>query len=117
MPSYPYSNSYPTYNNPYDTSMPIFAFVNGIEQANIFQVPANRNAILMDNSKPLFYVKATNQMGQATIKVYEFKEVPVTQQQSPQYVTVQDLENFKQELLNAMKGGSVNESDIQQPSN
>lgn len=112
MPSYPYQNYSNVYNNPYDTSMPIFAFVNGIEQANIFQVPANRNAILMDNSKPLFYVKATNQMGQATIKMYKFEEVPTTNQQ-PQYVTLQDLEVFKQELLNAVKGGTTNESDIQ----
>ena len=108
MANYPYGNPY--MQNPYDNNVPIFAFVNGIEQANSFPIPPNKSAILMDNTKSLFYVKETNPMGQSMIKVYEFKEV--SQPQKPQYVTMQDFEAFKQDLISLIKGGASNESDI-----
>lgn len=95
--------------NPYDNT-PMFAFVNNIDEVNSIPLPANKTAILMDSTKPLFYVKATNQMGQATIKVYEFKEV--VQPTKPQYVTMQDFEAFKQDLITLIKGGASNESNI-----
>lgn len=98
------------YMNPYDSNIPIFAFVNGIEQASNFPLPPNKSAILMDNSKSIFYVKEINPMGQSIIKVYEFKEV--SQPQKPQYVTMQDFETFKQDLISLIKGGTSNEPDI-----
>lgn len=43
MANYPYGNPY--MQNPYDNNVPIFAFVNGIEQANSFPIPPNKSAI------------------------------------------------------------------------
>lgn len=102
------TNSY----NSYDTNIPIFAYVTGIEQAKSFFLPPNKSAILMDNSKAFFYYKETNLMGQFIMKTFEFHEV--SEPKPPQYVTTEDFDKFKQELVSLIKGVNINESDIQE---
>lgn len=61
-------------SNPYQAGNAYY-YVNGIEGARQFQLPPNQTALLMDNDNPCLYVKTTNQMGQASIKVFKLEEI------------------------------------------
>lgn len=100
------------YNNSnyYDSNVPIFTFVSNIDQAKSFSLPPNRSALLMDSSKAVFYWKETNLTGQSIFKVFEFHEI--SEPQPPQYITTDDFEKFKRELVSLIKGDNNNEPDI-----
>lgn len=54
-----------------------YYYVNGIDEARNFQMQPNQVALLMDNYKPLLYVKSSNQLGQASIKTFKLEEVVI----------------------------------------
>lgn len=83
-------------------------FVDGFEGARSCMVPAGRKALLMDKNTQTFYVKSVDYSGVATMKVYEFREVPKEAEQQTQYVTRQEFEELK-----ALLNGGNNESTVQ----
>lgn len=91
--NYPYGGFNP-YNQPRQTNT--YAFVNGLEGAKSYIVPANQTVLLMDSEQPVCYMKTANAIGQGTLRYFKLQEVgeneirnmsvPVSQP-NPDYVT------------------------------
>lgn len=85
-----------------------YFYVNGIDEARNFQMQPNQVALLMDNYKPLLYVKSSNQLGQATIKTFKLEEVVESTDQENKR-----LDNLEQKLneIMSMLGAKKDESN------
>lgn len=90
------SSMYGRVSNPYVNS---YSYVNGIEGAKAYQMLPNQMVLLMDSEKPYFYTKCSNNMGQSTIKIYKFEEVPQQEEVQLEYATKQDLQELKDLIL------------------
>jgi hypothetical protein len=95
--------NYNTYAYPYNNqsqNMGQYTFVNGYKGALEYVMPANSTLILMDNNEPVFYLKSTNAMGQATMKKYKFEEVVETPMPNSnnQYVTIEQFNALNEKL-------------------
>lgn len=77
--------------------------VTGIDGAKAYQMPPNSIAALFDNNEDLFYIKSTDGAGFPTIKAYKFvpaeTEIRQEQQIPNDYVTHEEFEQFKKEML------------------
>lgn len=97
-------NSLATYN--LNQSQPeTLKQVTGIEGAKAYQTPPNSTVALFDSNSDYMYIKSTDSGGYPTIRMFTFQEVFPNQQQTPSgdYVTKQEFEQFKQEVLNAQQ--------------
>ena len=88
----------PLYNQPIQFGQ--YAYVNNIEDARSFPVPPNTTMMLMEMNEPIVYMKATNGLGQI-VSFKTYKLVEVAEPAKPQYVTLEDFNKLKEELLNA----------------
>lgn len=71
-------------------------FVNGRMSAEAYAMAPNSQEILMDMNRPVFYWKTTDASGMSSVQEYEFKLVEPAQQS---YVTMDQLNRFKEEIL------------------
>lgn len=86
-----------------------YYYVNGIDEARNFQMQPNQVALLMDNYKPLLYVKSSNQLGQATIKTFKLEEVAEsTDQENKRLDNLEQKLNEIMSMLGAKKDESAN---------
>ncbi len=86
-----------------------YYYVNGIDEARNFQMQPNQVALLMDNYKPLLYVKSSNQLGQATIKTFKLEEVvESTDQENKRLDNLEQKLNEIMSMLVAKKDESAN---------
>lgn len=86
-----------------------YYYVNGIDEARNFQMQPNQVALLMDNYKPLLYVKSSNQLGQATIKTFKLEEVvESTDQENKRLDNLEQKLNEIMSMLGAKKDESTN---------
>lgn len=74
--------------------------VSGLDGAKAYQLGPNSAVALFHESEDLFYVKTTDGAGFPTIKTFRFEPFEVSQEETPKYVTVDEFEKFKQEVLN-----------------
>lgn len=67
----------PTYNqNNYQKPvLNQYVFVNGIDGAKAYQVPAGQSIMLMDNDSTLVFMKTANQLGQTSIRYFKLGEI------------------------------------------
>lgn len=89
-------NFYGRVGTPYTNT---YTYVNGLEGAKAFQMLPNQMVLLMDSEKPYFYTKCSNNMGQSTIKIYKFEEVPQQEEVRLEYATKQDLQEIKDLIM------------------
>lgn len=86
-----------------------YYYVNGIDEARNFQMQPNQVALLMDDYKPLLYVKSSNQLGQATIKTFKLEEVvESTEQENKRLDNLEQKLNEIMSILGAKKDESNN---------
>ena len=86
-----------------------YYYVNGIDEARNFQMQPNQVALLMDNYKPLLYVKSSNQLGQVTIKTFKLEEVvESTDQENKRLDNLEQKLNEIMSILGAKKDESNN---------
>lgn len=88
--------------NPYTPTFPMpqiqqyqqqgLQFVNGIESAQMYQLPPNSKQILMDRELARFYLVEADASGQKTVKAYDF--VPAQESQTT-YATQAQFEELK----------------------
>lgn len=52
----------------------IYAFVNGLEGAKSYMVPANQTVLLMDSEQPVCYMKSANALGQCSLRYFKLTE-------------------------------------------
>ena len=117
-------NQYPQYQQPtqmYQTYQPQvvyhpLTYINGIEGAKTFIVNPNQTFYLMDSDSNTLYVKTADAQGKCDLKAFVLSSAennPHNQQKadlhSLNYVTKEDLNIFKEEIINAIKGVGVNE--------
>ena len=70
-------------------------YVNGVESAKAYQVPAGSAVVLWDENDPIFYVKKRDASGQETpMKRFRYVEEA--------YVTKEDLNVFKDEIMDLL---------------
>lgn len=103
--------SYPQPSMPQNTSSRTinsntYAFVNGIEGAKSFIVPANQTILLMDNEQPVCYMKQSNALGQSILRYFKLSEVSESdirninnqQQLNLNYATKDELKGILERL-------------------
>lgn len=66
------------------------------DEAQRYILPPNSKVLLMSKDNPIFYVKTTDTLGQATIDSYRFERINST---TPNTVTQADFAKFKDEIL------------------
>lgn len=88
----------PFYNQPLQRSGEPIS-VNGIESVKAYPTLPNSKIILFDANEDLFYCKETDSSNYPSIKIFRFSEVKSTPK-SEQYVTLDEFNKFKEEILN-----------------
>ena len=99
-----FNNQYPQYNNPLPLNNQII-FVQGETGAKAYQIPNNTTILLMSSEGNEFFIKTTDSSGFPTIRKFTFQEQQNQEQhscncQSNNYVTQEEFNNFKKEILN-----------------
>ena len=76
--------------------------VNGIESAKAYPTTPNSTVALFDTNDDILYIKSTDASNFPTIRKFRFKEesLEVQTQPSVQYVTLDEFNKFKEEILN-----------------
>ena len=74
--------------------------VSGLEGAKAYQMPPNSAAALFHESEDILYVKTTDGAGFPTIRTFRFEPFEVEEPTPQKYVTQEEFEAFKQEVLN-----------------
>ena len=93
--SYPFMNNYAALSK---SNEPIT--VNGLDSAKAYPTMPNSRIILFDTTDDIFYCKETDSNNFPTIRTYRYTEVQPTSKVDPQYVTLEEFNKFKEELLN-----------------
>lgn len=92
-------------------------WVNGLESVRMFQTKPNSKYVLFDLNEDILYIKQTDASNFPTITRYRYVK-EVEDKPSEKYVTVEEFEKFKEDLLNAKqstrsgtkRGGSTSRS-------
>lgn len=106
-----FNNPIQPMQQPSPQQQPIFAYVNGVEGAKAYMVPAGMTAILRDSDNAnIFYTKIANGQGQATLRAFRYEELTnaPAKSNSTEFVSRQEFEEFKKSLK---VGGSNVQSD------
>lgn len=74
--------------------------VNGIEGAKQFPMAPNSRIALFDANEDIVYIKATDAGGYPSVRSFRMTEITETPKET-QYVTLEEFNKFKQEILNA----------------
>jgi hypothetical protein len=82
--------------------------VHGIEEARAAQgkLSAGESMILLDDAESVFYFIMKDKDGKAPRKIQVGKFTLEDEPDPPKYVTQDDLAAFKQDILDAIKGGA-----------
>lgn len=87
-------------------------WVQGIEGAKAWQLAPNSNIIMLDSENDgMFYIKTSDSVGMCNLRRFKYEEITESAEKKidlSDYVKKSEL----QDLLNAMLGGSVNESTV-----
>ena len=68
-------NQYQNNNNYQQPKTNQYYWVNGIASAKSYQLQPNQNVMLMDNDEPLVYMKTTDGLGKANLRIFKLVEV------------------------------------------
>ena len=79
--------------------------VNGINGAKAYQMPANSTVALFDSNNDVMYVKSTDGAGFPSIRTFSFTELKenISTTENTDYISRQEFEDFKKELMNNAK--------------
>lgn len=74
--------------------------VNGIDSAKAYPTAPNSTVPLFDANEDIMYIKSTDASNFPTIRIFRFVEEQETQIPVQQYVTIEEFNKFKEEILN-----------------
>lgn len=105
IPRFPQSQ--PTQMQPQNNGI---IWVQGIEGAKAYQLPANSNVLLLDSEADRFYIKSTDTIGMTSnFRVFEFTEVVNNPTKSnidtSKFVTRDELDQILADLNSGKKSG------------
>ena len=89
--------------------------VNGIDGAKAYQMSANSTVALFDNNEDIMYIKTTDGAGFPAIRTFAFNEVVANTnpiQDTADYVTRDEFNKLKEELLNGKQSISRSKSNL-----
>ena len=100
----PYGNVFPNFfaqpqMQPQNASMQLIK-VNGLEGAKAYQMGPNSCVALFHESEDILYVKSTDGAGFPSIRTFRFEPFEVEPEKPVKYVTTEEFEKFKKEILN-----------------
>ena len=105
-PTYPQARITTTPNPPLinpissPTELPM---VNGYESAMRYPMQPNSRIALFDANDDIMYIKQTDASGYPVITKYRFTRVEEKPQNDVQYVTLDEFNKFKEEMLNGQQ--------------
>ena len=109
-----YNQFQPQLNQPQMTTQNLIR-VNGIDGAKAYQMPANSTVALFDNNEDIMYIKTTDGAGFPAIRTFAFNEVVANTnpiQDTADYVTRDEFNKLKEELLNGKQSISRSKSNL-----
>ena len=109
-----YNQFQPQLNQPQLTTQNLIR-VNGIDGAKAYQMPANSTVALFDNNEDIMYIKTTDGAGFPAIRTFTFNEVVANTnpiQDTADYVTRDEFNKLKEELLNGKQSISRSKSTL-----
>lgn len=76
--------------------------VNGIDGAKTYQMTPNSTVALFDSNEDIMYIKTTDGAGFPSIRTFSFVEITQSEKSSvsQDYISRQEFEDFKKELMN-----------------
>lgn len=80
-------------------------WVQGMEGAKSYLVAPNSVVHLWDSENPVIYVKSADASGIPSIKIIDYKYRDDTEHSNKEYITQNDLNKFKRQLLKELKEG------------
>lgn len=93
---------------PAEQELRVIKTVNGIEEARDAQrnLKPGESMILMDENESVFYAITKDKEGKSPRKIMVGRFTMEEEPEPPKYITQTDLDAFKADLLEAIKGGS-----------
>lgn len=73
--------------------------VNGLESAKQYSMTPNSTVVLFDANEDVFYLKKTDASNYPSITTYSFQELKSVEKKEPEYLTIEEFNRFKEELL------------------
>ena len=112
--------TYQAFQNPYAMNMTpqtptTLTRVTGIDGAKAYQMTPNSTVALFDNNEDIMYIKTTDGAGFPTIRTFAFNEVVANNHTAPEnvdYVTRDEFNKLKEELLNGKQSISRSKSNL-----
>lgn len=105
-------NYYP--NNNFQRPIPNqYVFVNGVDGAKAYQVPAGQSIMLMDNDSTLVFMKTANQLGQTSIRYFKLGEITEDEAKginNINYVSRSEFDEIKTKLDKLLKKKEADEN-------
>lgn len=101
--NYPQVPNYsPTFNSNLNssTNQSQLIRVNGIDSAKAYPTSPNSTVALFDANEDIMYIKSTDASNFPTIRRFRFVEEKETQIPTQQYVTMEEFNQFREEILN-----------------
>lgn len=77
--------------------------VNGMESAKAYPTAPNSTVALFDANDDVMYVKSTDASNFPTIRRFRFYEESEQKVEESKYVTIEEFNKFKEEVLNAQQ--------------
>lgn len=74
--------------------------VNGLDSAKAYPTAPNSTVPLFDANEDIMYIKSTDASNFPTIRIFRFLEEQETQIPVQQYVTIEEFNKLKEEILN-----------------
>lgn len=108
-------NQFPQQLNQPQVNIQNLIRVNGIDGAKAYQMPANSTVALFDNNEDIMYIKTTDGAGFPAIRTFAFNEVVANTnpiQDTTDYVTRDEFNKLKEELLNGKQSISRSKSNL-----
>lgn len=99
------------YGYPYQQPGMSIDKVSNLEEAKKYQVYPGSTMYLLDQDEPYIYVKVCDSSGKSTIRAFSLIEIEVNKITDSKYISRQDFEDFKADMLSVIKeikGGKSN---------
>lgn len=74
--------------------------VNGLNSAKAYPTTPNSTIALFDSNEDIMYIKTTDASNFPTIRSFRFTEIQSSTPETKQFVTVEEFNQFKEEILN-----------------
>lgn len=72
------------------------------QEARSYLLPLASQMLFMDPHQPVFYVKTVDAYGQSLFEIGDFTLRPMHAQTSSQYITQEDLQAFKNDIISTL---------------